>query len=51
MDRNQQMIGGVQDDNASVQSMESVVGRSIPTLQGAVLPGEELYMFAEKEIR
>ena len=51
MDRNQQIIGGVYDDAASVGSVESVPGGFIPPVQGAGLPGEQLYMSAEEEIR
>ena len=51
MDRNQQIIGGVYDDAASVGSVESVPGGSIPPVQGAGLQGEQLYMSAEEEIR
>ena len=51
MDRNQQTIGGVYDDTASVGSVESVPGGLIPPVQGAGLQGEQLYMSAEEEIR
>ena len=51
MDRNQQIIGDMYDDAASVGSVESVLGGFIPPVQGAGLPGEQLYMSAEEEIR
>ena len=51
MDRNQQIIGDMYDDAASVGSVESVPGGFIPPVQGAGLQGEQLYMSAEEEIR
>ena len=41
----------MQDDQASVGSVESVPGGFIPPVQGAGLLGEQLYMSAEEEIR
>ena len=37
MDRDQQIIGGVQDDIVSMGSVESVRGGPIPPMQGAGL--------------
>ena len=51
MDRDQQIVGGVQDDQISVGSVESVPGGFIPPVQGAGLPGEQLYMSPKEEIR
>ena len=38
----QQIVGGVKDGQISVESVESGHGRSIPPVQGPVLPGEQL---------
>ena len=43
-------FGGVQDDQTSVGSVESVPGGFIPLVQGARLPGEQLYLSSEEEI-
>ena len=52
MDRDQHLFGGVQDDTASIGSVEFVTGGFIPPVQGAGLYGEQpLYMSAEEEIR
>ena len=48
MNRDQLMLGGVEDDRASVSSVESVHGGgAIPPVQGAGAPGEGLYMSEE----
>ena len=51
MDHDQQIVGGVQDDQALVAKVESVLGGFIPPVQGAGLLGEQLYMSAKEEIR
>ena len=51
MDRDQQIVGGVQDDQASMGSVESVPSGFISPVQGARLLGEQLYMSAKEEIR
>lgn len=51
MDRNQQIIGGVQDGQVSVATVESVLGGFILLVHGIGLPSEQLYMSAEEEIR
>ena len=49
MNCDQQLFKGVHDDIASVGSVESVLGGFIPPVQGAGLPGEQLYMSIEEE--
>ena len=52
MNHDQHVLGGVQDDTASVGSVESVPHGFIPPVRGAELYGEQpLYMAAEEEIR
>ena len=49
MDRDQYLLG---DDQASIGSVESVPGGSIPPVQGAGLHAEQqIYMSAEEEVR
>ena len=48
MERDQKMLGGVDNDIASVSSVESVHGGgTIPPVQGAGAPGEGIYMSEE----
>ena len=51
MDRDQQLLGGVQDDQTSVGSVESIPGGFIPPAQGAGLQGEQLYVSTKEEIK
>ena len=51
MDRDQLMLGGVEDDRESVHSVESVHGGgAIPSVHGAGAHGEGIYM-SEEHIR
>ena len=49
MDRDQYLLG---DDQASVGSVESILGGFIPPVEGAGLHAEQpMYMSAEEEVR
>ena len=51
MDKDQLMLGGVEDDRESVHSVESVQGGgTIPPVHGAGAPGAGIYM-SEEHIR
>ena len=51
MDSDQLMLGGIPEDTASVDSVESVHGGgAIPPVQGAGLPDAGLYM-SEEQVR